>query len=1131
MKAQILKIAGVKNEKEFYKKFPTEEAFLKKHGKELKKAQGGLKTPLPKEIPVNIPLPTLTPIKPTTSSTKSGGFDWASLAGDAIGAVQAGNEASYQNKKMDQYLGISQLQADAAKMPAKKKRSVYIRPEDQLVAGANPLGVAENGAMIGGNPTEVQNMYNIGDIYTDLEDTNPKQYQWGGELGNLSSGRGVGQGAAPSQGWDLAGKAAGASGIPIIGDIINFMGQIEANEQQDMFNRKIAQFQNNLTAGAINNVNAGQFAANVKYGGSFDSMEDGGWVSHNWQPQVITKFGDLDVSEVHAFAHEGMPEYRAGGHLKEYTPPSAEALQTFGDGGQLQTLWGGGIKEAGVNPIIGKLGMLSGGYHSQRASDAPGQKGIGVNYGGNIIEAENGEGIVELANGGAIDPATGKPGKSAYIFGAEKMQDWAKKAIEDKDIKVGTTFKHYFDTKTKLQKKLNKQEINAREEAANLVMDNPIAKLRANAIEATLNGIKMQNMDIAKHITNAAAVQTAINETDEEMGTAKYGGVLKKAAFGAKLTTAKGGMSLSGVDPAVSGLIDLLKRKGYNLQVTSGLRKGAKTRSGNDSRHGSGEAIDVAFPKLGSKAYDAILKDAEVVKYMMDKGLTAINEYDPKIARKTGATGPHIHFGKDSGTGLADRFRKAASTAFEDVKGFTEDIGDYIKSIGTPDVKSSTKDLYRQPAAKRKDINVPKKVPVYTPPSYATAPVQQAAPVSALDELDMEVNRRNDALLAPKKIASSPVFPSPTNAEGDYYMSGSEDNRSGIAPEYLPSIAMGLPSDGLLERLNDINIGGQQFGSYTPREEQAYQEPELQPVQQPVQPLQKQQQLKQQTQQQPMATQQQKDTSVAGNPSSGWASGLEKIGNGLEGFGKQVMTGLESALPYLRPSNQRQLDPQALTGEMFALATNQLEPVQAQKFVPYLTQGIQVSLQDQLNEVTAQTRAAERMARGNPEALAMIASQAYDAKNKIKGEEFRLNQVEKQRVAETNRQVMNEANRENLGIMDQQYVRQQTAKSKTKEQAIVALNSISDKILKNKLENKELGVYENMYNYRFGPNGQAYNMNIANFNTPNVGAGAKSMYDLSPLEKEQALLDAKKAKAKSVETKGQGGIVKAMHEL
>ena len=44
MKAQILKIAGVKSEKEFYKKFPTEEAFMKKHGKEmnkLEKAQRG----------------------------------------------------------------------------------------------------------------------------------------------------------------------------------------------------------------------------------------------------------------------------------------------------------------------------------------------------------------------------------------------------------------------------------------------------------------------------------------------------------------------------------------------------------------------------------------------------------------------------------------------------------------------------------------------------------------------------------------------------------------------------------------------------------------------------------------------------------------------------------------------------------------------------------------------------------------------------------------------------------------------------------------------------------------------------------------------------------------------------------
>lgn len=41
MKDKILKIAGVKSEAAFYKKFPTEAAFMKVHGKELKKAQSG----------------------------------------------------------------------------------------------------------------------------------------------------------------------------------------------------------------------------------------------------------------------------------------------------------------------------------------------------------------------------------------------------------------------------------------------------------------------------------------------------------------------------------------------------------------------------------------------------------------------------------------------------------------------------------------------------------------------------------------------------------------------------------------------------------------------------------------------------------------------------------------------------------------------------------------------------------------------------------------------------------------------------------------------------------------------------------------------------------------------------------
>jgi len=41
MKDQMLKIAKVKSEKEFYKKYPSEEAFMKAHGKAFKKAAMG----------------------------------------------------------------------------------------------------------------------------------------------------------------------------------------------------------------------------------------------------------------------------------------------------------------------------------------------------------------------------------------------------------------------------------------------------------------------------------------------------------------------------------------------------------------------------------------------------------------------------------------------------------------------------------------------------------------------------------------------------------------------------------------------------------------------------------------------------------------------------------------------------------------------------------------------------------------------------------------------------------------------------------------------------------------------------------------------------------------------------------
>ena len=192
-------------------------------------------------------------------------------------------------------------------------------------------------------------------------------------------------------------------------------------------------------------------------------------------------------------------------------------------------------------------------------------------------------------------------------------------------------------------------------------------------------------------------------------------------------------------------------------------------------------------------------------------------------------------------------------------------------------------------------------------------------------------------------------------------------------------------------------------------------------------------------------------------------------------------------LKYFRPSDSMSLDPQELTGEMYALSNNQVDPVQARFYHPELNVPYDISLQDQMNEVTAQTRAAQRLVGYNPAAQAQIASQAYEPINKIKGEEFRDNQAMKNQVYTGNRATLNDAQIKNLGIADNQYTRQESAKSNTKAINQAALSSISSKYLQNKLENNKNKVNENMYNYRFGKDFVADNYNgIFQPNMPNV---------------------------------------------
>jgi len=192
-------------------------------------------------------------------------------------------------------------------------------------------------------------------------------------------------------------------------------------------------------------------------------------------------------------------------------------------------------------------------------------------------------------------------------------------------------------------------------------------------------------------------------------------------------------------------------------------------------------------------------------------------------------------------------------------------------------------------------------------------------------------------------------------------------------------------------------------------------------------------------------------------------------------------------LPFIRPSDQEAFDQSQIYPEISSIVNNQLEPVQAQGYQPDLGTPYDISLQDQLNANQADFNSIQRLYANNPFALAQFAAQKYAANEKVLGDQFRLNQAERSRVYDKNRDILNDAKLKNLDIFDRQYVRQAQAKSNTKAVAQAALNSITDKYAKNKLENRELGIYENLYNYRYSPSGRAINMNAPwQANLPNM---------------------------------------------
>jgi hypothetical protein len=815
---------------------------------------------------------------------------YAPGAQQLVGNYQKIRGAIKAREKSNQFVDTSRLAKEAAGTRGEISKRRYVRPEDMRFdpnqmnkpKGEGTNYLAKNGTRVGGNPTEIQNTYAPNSIYTDLEytplrDTNIKQFQDGGFLDTFNN--------TIMPGVNIATDLTTA--------IIN-SGTRKRNQQG---------FQN-LGMSAL------QQGAQQLQSQNSGFMEDGGWVSNDWQPQVIATFGEHKVKDLLKPPHDA-DMLRAGGHLKEYTPPSERAMETFQMGGELQTHWGGYTEAASQNPYLpdgGVTYMPRGNYHSQ--SDGEGNTGIGITFGDNPVEVERGEPMVKLEDGG-----TGE--KNLVVLGALDIPNYALADLK-KDAK-GKKFKTYGTELTKDTNKQNKMVEKATEKINDLEVLTPFDNLEMNSLQAQILGGNMKLKDIAAETEKLGRLQQAIHDSANEFG---YEDVAK-----------------------------------FNKDV-----KANKVQIGNSQPDTEKAQGGISLPKLEQKDYERLK-----------------NLYD--IAKKQGKGPKVLEFQKE--------FNRLAKPYAEKILS-EEPLTAYGKEKGyaASDTRSNEDKIFGKRTVKY---------------------------MSALKDV-MEKKR-------------TPYV---------------ED-----IPEYTP--------------LDPVTV------TSTIKKQPIIEEAEI--------------------------------------PTKfGWRD----IYN--------------ATLPFVRPSNQLPLDPTQLAGEMYALSANQVEPVFAQSYKPMLSTPFDISLQDQLNANQADYNATQRMVGYNPAALSQLNAQKYAANSAVLGQQTRLNQAEKARVYEANRNILNDAQLKNIGIYDQQMVRQSQALSNTKAQTQAALNSISDKYSRNLLENRTAGIYENLYNYRYDNRGRAINMNpLVDFQAMIDNA---SPTDLAAMK---ADLDKKTAKAKAKSTEARNGsIVKAI---
>lgn len=143
-------------------------------------------------------------------------------------------------------------------------------------------------------------------------------------------------------------------------------------------------------------------------------------------------------------------------------------------------------------------------------------------------------------------------------------------------------------------------------------------------------------------IENPYVPETNLSEHTGENGIPQITSIVPKLG---KIEFASNDLNVGNM----SDLLNLFVKEGIDVRVTSGVRKGAKTKSGRTSYHSSGDAIDIV--PINGETFESLLSkikgSKKIVSYMKEHGLGLIDETTSEMMRKTGATGAHFHIGKD----------------------------------------------------------------------------------------------------------------------------------------------------------------------------------------------------------------------------------------------------------------------------------------------------------------------------------------------------------------------------------------------------------------------------------------------------------------------------------------------------